>query len=202
MKKICALIISSLLIFSACDAQQTAKPPQENPPPISTTKLFAPISNALARVTKKPFGIKVSPGNSPIKPEKFSGYHTGVDFETTPEEADADVPISAICTGKILSKRSATGYGGITIQACKINDRDVTIIYGHLKLSSIAVKVGDTLEAGQKFALLGKGYSNETSGERKHLHLGIHKGAAINILGYVNASGLLSSWLDVTKYLQ
>ncbi|NTU99252.1 hypothetical protein HGA64_04600 [Candidatus Falkowbacteria bacterium] len=42
-----------------------------------------PISDALSRVTKKPFGIKVSPKNSSVSPERFTGYHTGVDFETT-----------------------------------------------------------------------------------------------------------------------
>src|SRR5438105_13240780 len=39
-----------------------------------------PLENAQTRVTKKFFGTKVSPGNSPVTPERFSGYHTGVDF--------------------------------------------------------------------------------------------------------------------------
>src|SRR4030067_1140465 len=40
-----------------------------------------PINRADERVTKKPFGIFITPQNSPIQPEKFSGFHTGADFE-------------------------------------------------------------------------------------------------------------------------
>ena len=38
-----------------------------------------PIGQTEERITKKPFGIKISPENSPISPERFSGYHTGID---------------------------------------------------------------------------------------------------------------------------
>jgi hypothetical protein len=51
-------------------------------------------------------------------------------------------------------------------------------------------------------AVLGTGFSTETDGERKHLHLGIHKGTAINILGYVQNSSELNNWVDITKYLK
>ena len=33
------------------------------------------------RITKKPFGIFITTQNSPVQPERFSGYHTGVDVE-------------------------------------------------------------------------------------------------------------------------
>jgi len=61
-----------------------------------------PIAGALTRVTKKPFGIYVSPGHSPVSPERFSGYHTGVDFETTAAEQNIDIPIYALCDGNLL----------------------------------------------------------------------------------------------------
>ncbi len=164
--------------------------------------LELPLNDALKRVTKKTFGLKVSPGNSPVSPEKFSGYHTGVDFETTAAEANTEMPVYAVCSGKLLQKKTATGYGGIAVQSCKLNGQDVTVIYGHLKLSSISAKTGDTLTAGKKIGILGKGYSSETSGERKHLHLGIHKGGAVNIKGYVQTSAELTSWFNALEYMK
>jgi len=169
---------------------------------IEQKRLIAePIADALARITKKSFGLKVSPGHSPVSPEKFSGYHTGVDFETYPSEQDIAVPIYAICSGKLLIKKTVSGYGGVAVQGCKIAGLNATVIYGHLKLSSISAKINQELKAGEQLGLLGQGYSAETSGERKHLHLGIHRGTAINILGYVQSTEALKDWLDAAQYL-
>jgi len=168
----------------------------------SAAQLVPPIDNWQARITKKPFGIYITPQNSPVQPERFTGYHTGVDFETFTDEQNTDVPIYAIYSGKLLTKRTATGYGGITVLACKLDGEDITIIYGHLRLSSISASVGQELKAGDKLGVLGTGYSAETDGERKHLHLGIHKGTAINILGYVQNTAELQNWIDITKYLK
>ncbi len=162
----------------------------------------APIDQWQLRVTKKPFGIYVSPTNSPVTPERFIGYHTGVDFETFPDEQNTDVNVMAICDGKLLVKEYASGYGGVAVQQCRIDNQDVTVIYGHLKISSITAAKGQALATGEKLGILGKGYSAETDGERKHLHLGIHKGTAVDILGYVQTQAELSGWLDVIKYLQ
>jgi len=164
--------------------------------------IATPISSPLERVTKKPFGIKVSPGNSPVSPERFSGYHTGVDFEILPGEENIDVPIFAICTGSLLVKKQANGYGGMMVQQCTIGNQDVTVVYGHLKLASIEAAVGQKISAGEKIGILGKGYSSETDGERKHLHLGIHKGTAINTRGYISNPGELVNWIDVLEYLK
>lgn len=167
----------------------------------SGQNLQSPISKAAERVTKKPFGIYITPKTSPVQPEKFQGYHTGTDFETTTDEQNIDVPIKTICDGKLLRARFANGYGGVAVQSCTLDNNPVTIIYGHLRLSSIAAKVGDELKAGDFLANLGMGYSKETDGERKHLHLGIHKGSRITILGYVKSKEQLSNWIDPCKYV-
>jgi murein DD-endopeptidase MepM/ murein hydrolase activator NlpD len=171
-------------------------------PAAHVSNLAIPISNALSRVTKKTFGLYVSSGHSPVSPERFTGYHTGADFETTADEANIDVPIFAICDGKLLIKKYATGYGGVAVQSCTIDSSPVTIIYGHLRLSSIIPNAGDNLKAGDKLGVLGTGYTSETSGERKHLHLGIHKGSAVNILGYVQKQSDLSQWIDPLSILR
>jgi len=155
-----------------------------------------PISNAKNRLTLKPFGIEVSPENSPVSPEKFSGFHTASDYEVFENENDAEVSIFAICGGKILQKKNATGYGGLLVQSCEIDTQKITVIYGHIKLSSVQKQIGNYLAPGELFAVLGEAYSSETDGERKHLHLGIHKGANIDIRGYVPRELELTNWID------
>ncbi len=185
----------------ALPTNQTTKNTSEKIDSKEVSQLQDPISNAAARTTKKFFGTKVSPGNSPISPERFSGYHTGLDFETFPDEQDSEVTISAACDGLLLEKKYASGYGGVAVQACILDNKPVTIIYGHLKIDSVIIKVGTKLKSGDKIGVLGKGYSSETDGERKHLHFGIHQGANINITGYVQNKSQLDGWLDPQKYL-
>lgn len=209
-------IIYPLLIVSflsaSCNSASVNKDSNAPTPTISTptnsqpstlnSQLIDPISSPQTRVTKKPFGIYITNQNSPVTPEKFSGYHTGTDFEAFNSEQNTDVKIYAACDGKLLVKKSATGYGGVLVQACKIDGNDVTIIYGHLRLTSVAAKVGAELIAGQVIGVLGTGYTSETSDERKHLHFGIHKGTAVNILGYVQNESELSGWLNAMDYLK
>lgn len=146
------------------------------------------------RITKKPFGLYVDPENSPVSPEKFSGFHTGIDFEMKDDESN--VLISAACTGDVVYKKSVSGYGGVLIQRCTYQGNLVTVLYGHIRLTSVTQQVGDTLRIGQPFALLGKGFSAETDGERQHLHFGIHKGEQIELKGYVQTEQELTDWMD------
>lgn len=161
-----------------------------------------PLDKATGRVSKKPFGIFITPTNSPVQPEKFSGYHAGVDFEIFTEEVEMDIEIKAVCSGKLLAKRNASGYGGVAVQSCDLDEELITIIYGHLKLDSIKAALGDDIALGEPLGMLGRAYSSETSGERKHLHLAVHKGAEVNILGYVSTQSALSGWLDPMLFLK
>ena len=162
----------------------------------------SPINSALSRITKKPFGIYISPINSPVTPEKFTGYHTGVDFETFPTEQSDDITVTAICTGKLIEKKQARGYGGMVVQSCLIDNNPITIIYGHIRLSSIKNSIGENLNAGDFLGFLGTRYSTETDGERKHLHLGIHKGEAVDTRGYVQTESELKNWIGIEEYLK
>jgi hypothetical protein len=204
------ILVASILFFCAgCGVKNQdiiSKNQTGTPEPSANEKSSAilkqPVSNALSRITKKTFGLYVTPKNSPVSPEKFTGYHTGVDFEILPGEENTDVSVSAVCSGKILLKKWASGYGGVLVEACKIENQDVTVVYGHLKLDSISAKAGESLEPGQSFAVLGKGFSTETDGERKHLHLGLHKGTSINIKGYVQTKEELVNLLDAHELLK
>lgn len=161
-----------------------------------------PLDKATERVTKKPFGIFITPEISPVQPERFSGYHTGVDFEIFPEELEKEVVVKTVCSGKLLVKRLATGYGGVIVQSCELEGGSITVVYGHLKLDSIKIAIGEDIAAGEVLGALGRAHSSETGGERKHLHLGFYKGSEINILGYVSSKNLLSNWLDPMLFLK
>lgn len=163
--------------------------------------LQEPLSNPSERVTKKPFGIFITPQNSPIEEERFSGYHTGTDFEVLEGEISKKVPVKAICSGEALEKRYASGYGGLIVQRCEVEQQKVTVIYGHLDLENINFQEEENIEEGDKIGILGEGNTQETDRERKHLHLGIYKGEEINIKGYVDSEQKLSKWLNPCDYV-
>jgi hypothetical protein len=164
-------------------------------------KLAWPLADAQARVTKKPFGIRVSPSDSPVQPERFVGYHSGVDFEIKAGEEDQSLPVTAICAGEVKLVKWVSGYGGLLITSCEINKEAVTVLYGHLSLASITKKLGESVQVGEQVATLGQGFSRETDGERKHLHLGIHRGTATVLAGYVATEQQLAQWLDPVKLI-
>lgn len=167
----------------------------------NTSGFVPPLEKAGERVTEKPFGVYITSQTSPVQPERFQGYHIGSDFEIFPEELNIPVDVRAVCDGKLLLKESASGYGGVAVETCQLNNQPITVIYGHLKLTSILAKAGDNLKAGDMLGILGAEYSQETDGERKHLHLGFHKGASINIRGYVSSQAELSGWIDPCLYV-
>ncbi len=169
----------------------------------NTEKVLAdPISNAKSRIIKKPFGIYVTPENSPVQPEKFTGYHTGADFETTPQEANANVPIYAVCSGSVRIEETVQGYGGVIIENCVLENQPVTVLYGHLNINTFHTLSGEqNVKAGDKIAVLAPANSAMSGGERKHLHLGIHKGSAVDFRGYVQNKSELYAWIDPATLL-
>ncbi len=179
--------------------QGAASSPSQNDNILNNFK--APLDRTPERVTKKPFGIYITPDTSPVQPERFRGYHTGTDFEIFSEELNVDISIKAVCSGKILLKKNVSGYGGVVVELCELENNPITIIYGHLKLSSISLEEGNLIDVGDAIGILGKANSVETDGERKHLHLGFHRGTVVDVQGYVSSESDLSSWLDPCDYI-
>ncbi len=87
------------------------------------------------------------------------------------------------------------------VQDYTLENQLITVIYGHLKLTSITKKIGETIIKEETIRILGADESFETSNERKHLHLGLHKGSEINLLGYVPTKAELTKWIDTYLYL-
>ncbi len=161
--------------------------------PVRTTTLVEPVAGFKNRITKKPFGLYIDPNNSPVQPEKFTGYHTGVDVEYG--EIKEEVPVHAIAAGKIIDASTAQGYGGVVAIQHEINGQPVVAIYGHLDPASTPA-AGKEVKAGDTVGRLGDGFTPETDGERKHLHFGLYKGTTLNIRGYVQNQSELSAWID------
>lgn len=180
-------------------APQTSEPSASRPPaaaanPTSPTATMAePVAEFKSRITKKPFGIFVEPNNSPVQPERFTGYHTGVDVEYG--DVKDETPVHAITAGQVIYAGTAHGYGGVVAIQHVINNDPIVGIYGHLDPASLP-QAGTKVQAGDTIGRLGDGFSAETDGERKHLHLGLYKGSILNLRGYVQNQSELAAWLD------
>jgi len=156
------------------------------------SSLIEPIDQFLSRITKKPFGILINPATSPVQPERFSGYHTGVDIEYE-DKPDDDIPVRAISEGSVLMATNAAGYGGVLVIGHKINGERRLVLYGHLDLKSLPKK-GTQVSAGQQIGLLGEGGTSETDGGRKHLHFALLKTNKVDLRGYVATKRELEAW--------
>jgi len=167
-----------------------------NPSSTSVSKksyIYEPIKDFKKRVTKKPFGIFITPQTSPIQPEKFHGYHTGADAEYG--DVATTVPVYATQNGIIVYSGYVSGYGGVLVLTGKVDNQDVRFLYGHLNPSQLT-PINTTVNAGQQIGILGKDYSQETDYERKHLHFAIIKGTKTDFRGYVQDKNELLIWLD------
>lgn len=199
------LILGLGLIFYFYQRQSQSAPSQKIPPTLTPTAnqisptptkdqiLTEPVAGFKSRITKKPFGIYISPENSPVQSERFRGFHTGVDVEY--EDVTTDVPVYAIADGKVVLSKTASGYGGVFLIEIELDNSPHTILYGHIRPSTLP-KVGQEVTKGEQLAVLGTGLSSETDGERKHLHFAILSDNRLDIKGYTSSQNELSGWLD------
>jgi len=164
---------------------------------------YWPIENGAGRETPLHFGVYVTPdpATNPIDPpERFTGFHTGMDFEISKSEADARIDVYAVCSGKVRFGGFAEGYGGVVNQNCTLKGELATVIYGHLTVEGLPA-AGTMLAQGQKIGTLGAAKSHDTDGNRKHLHFTIHKGSTSSMLGYVQTEAELKDFIDPATVL-
>lgn len=163
----------------------------------------APLPNAHKRPTALRFGMYVTPdpGRNPIDPpERFTGYHVGLDFELLPREVNRTVAVYAICNGAILYSGFAKGYGGLVVQRCQIEGERVTVLYGHLDTHD-APPEDIVVKTGEQVGILAPPYSTESDGNRKHLHLGIRRGEFSDFRGYVQKAEDVYLFMDPVSVL-
>lgn len=166
-------------------------------PPVMKPSVVAPIAEFKQRITKKFFGTFITPATSPVQPERFTGYHTGVDVEYT--DTDGGVPVYAFADGTVVRAATVSGYGGVIVLQHTINDQKLLSLYGHLNVKSLTA-VGTHVKAGDQIGVLGKGKTVETDFERTHLHFAIIKGTTVTYRGYATKKSDLSAWLDPLSF--
>lgn len=160
--------------------------------------LHQPMKNAANRATPLHFGLYVTPDpdNNPIDPpERFAGFHVATDYEVSAGELDGDVPVYAVCSGRVRYSGFAEGYGGLVVHSCWLHGQPITVIYGHLDLTGLP-REGERVRAGDTIGLLAPARSHASGFNRKHLHLGMHRGSDLDIRGYVQSEEELDEYID------
>ncbi|MDP3792712.1 MAG: M23 family metallopeptidase [bacterium] len=184
-------------IIQTIQRNTVATDAQANLLPIALPNLIEPVEGFRDRIIKKPFGIFVTPETSPVQPDRFTGYHNGVDVEY--DDVADDVPVRAIADGTILVRARMSGYGGVVVIRHTLNGINILALYGHLDSVSFLPASITEVAAGEQIGILGNGYSEETDGVRKHLHFSFHSDTGdkkIDFRGYVKAEEELRDWLN------
>lgn len=159
--------------------------------------LVEPVEEFRERITLKRFGTYITPETSPVQPERFTGYHTGVDVEFA--DVDTEIQVRAIAEGEVIEAQTVSGYGGVVVIRHTINDGPLLALYGHLDAQTIPAK-GSAVSAGEAIGVLGEGETLETDFERKHLHFAMLKGSSVNFRGYVLSENELGGWHDPLEF--
>ncbi|MBI4239797.1 peptidoglycan DD-metalloendopeptidase family protein [Candidatus Uhrbacteria bacterium] len=163
--------------------------------------LKEPLPESANRITKKPFGIFITQQSSPVQPERFHGFHTGSDYEIVPLEEKTPVVVSALCSGPLIEKKHASGYGGVVLQECEQGSQTVTVLYGHMDITQSTYNKGDYLSPGSRIGDLAAANTAASGFERKHLHLGVLKGRSRDLRGYVTSKKELRFWIDPVRFV-
>lgn len=199
-----SLILCSVVLLTACTSNTPTDPnnislgseaslrptPTTQASPISSSKptinIVLPVAEYGERKNLKVFGEYIQ--------DRFTGYHVADDIEFT--DTESDTPVLAMADGEVELVQFASGYGGMIKIKHQIDGEIIHSIYGHIALSSAKVKAGDQVKAGQFLANLGKNNSEESDGERKHLHFGLYAGDENRINGYEPEAASVNKWIN------
>ena len=193
------VLIIGLLLLTGCQTDKTITVPSTNTPNLQNnvdnqnSEIVFPVGEFKERITKKSFGDYITPETSPIQPERFKGYHTGVDVEYG--DTTNQIPVVAITDGEVVMADWVSGYGGVVVIRYNINNKNYLATYGHLNPDSLPEK-NKIIKSGEQIGILGAGYNNETDGERKHLHFAVYTSIDLNLRGYVQTKEDLKKWID------
>lgn len=164
----------------------TPSTPSTQPSMDTAAKIVLPIDEYGERKNLKVFGEYIQ--------DRFTGYHVADDIEFT--DVESDTPVRAMADGEIETVQFASGYGGVIKIKHQIDNQTIHSIYGHIALDSAQIIAGDQVKAGQFLANLGKNNSEESDGERKHLHFGLYTGDENRINGYEPEASAVSKWIN------
>ncbi|MEV7780549.1 LysM peptidoglycan-binding domain-containing M23 family metallopeptidase [Kitasatospora sp. NPDC088351] len=167
---------------------QTAKPVKPAPQTPVQTKIEVAKPATPAPVTVAGVASYVSPVASPKLGTAYgvagsmwsSGHHTGADFVVS-----TGTPLRAVAGGTVVKAGNGGAYG---------NEVEIKLADGkyaqYAHLSSIGVRIGQTVTAGQQIGL--SGATGNVTGP--HLHFEIRTGAGygtdVNPIAYLRAHGV------------
>lgn len=145
-----------------------------------TGQVVFPLSSG-TWVRTSTFGMRVHPITRVRK------LHTGVDFA-----AKAGTPILAAADGRVVRAGPAAGFGNLILIEHTVNGKRIATGYAHMTTTSIRVKNGERVTAGQHIA--GVGSTGYATGP--HLHFEVRPGGAnaapINPEPWLKARGALN----------
>lgn len=188
------IAIVSMLILMGGGCQQSASLPEgeeERQQQIPVAEEVEKVLELLAVLPVDTFNLTYKGFGEYIE-DRFNGYHVAIDLEAEGE----DVPVYAMADGEIVYRDSVSGYGGVVLVRHDVFDEPLTAIYGHIDISSVEGEVGDRVERGQQIAVLGEGGTQETDGERTHLHFAVYEGEEIRLQGYEAEASAVDAWLN------
>ncbi|MGW2546307.1 peptidoglycan DD-metalloendopeptidase family protein [Kitasatospora sp. NPDC001574] len=170
---------------AAKPAAPAVKPvaPAANPAPVQAAKPAAPAPApvvASSGYVAPLAGTKLGTAYGVAGSMWSSGHHTGVDFS-----AATGTPLRAIAAGTVVKAGNGGAYG---------NEVEIKLADGkyaqYAHLSSIAVKVGQTVTAGQQIGL--SGATGNVTGPHLHFEIrtGSEYGSDIDPIAYLRAHGV------------
>ncbi|WP_380281482.1 peptidoglycan DD-metalloendopeptidase family protein [Kitasatospora purpeofusca] len=144
--------------------------------PVTATPVVAATSGYVAPVANPKLGTAYGVAGSMWS----SGHHTGADFV-----ASTGTPLRAIANGTVVKAGNGGAYG---------NEVEIKLADGkyaqYAHLSSIGVKIGQTVTVGQQIGL--SGATGNVTGPHLHFEVrtGSEYGSDINPIAYLRAHGV------------
>lgn len=191
MRKIFLLTFAAMF-FLACTTEVVKVEEQTGTEAEKLAEFEVVLPMETYSVTKKKFGEFFN--------DRFYGYHVGDDLEVN--DTSKTYQVFSIANGTVRYIDDVSGYGGVMVIEHTIGDAKINAIYGHIALNSTTLKAGDTVTKAQVLAELGDHESEETDGERKHLHFALYKGDELRLNGYVNGEELTGLWINPTEFFK
>ena len=147
---------------------ENQKPEEETPSP---TVFYAPVSGSI---------MKSHSVETPVFSQTLGDWrvHTGIDIA-----AEIGSAVKAVAGGTVSAIRS-DHFMGKTVEVT--HDGGIVSVYSNLSNDGIAVKVGDTVSAGDTLGVVGDTSLTELADE-SHLHFEILvSGVSVNPLDYIS----------------
>ncbi|MFC8448322.1 peptidoglycan DD-metalloendopeptidase family protein [Kitasatospora sp. NPDC057223] len=167
----------------AAETAKPAAPATKAPAAAATTAAAAPKPAAVASTsgyTAPIAGVKLGTAYGVAGSMWSSGHHTGADFV-----AATGTPLKAIANGTVVKAGNGGAYG---------NEVEIKLADGkyaqYAHLSSIGVKVGQTVTVGQQIGL--SGATGNVTGPHLHFEVrtGSEYGSDIDPIAYLRAHGV------------